>query len=139
MACKFKPLTDFLNDIPCDNYGEWTIDQDNDGFSENPRQMPYVVYSEIADKFINAFYLFKDEHLEYSLNNYRDILNANGMEWSTESMSQADVSKLDEQAVLALICGAIRADRFSEGALLNFFERGSIGRWLMRLSEIDNI
>jgi hypothetical protein len=53
-------------------------------------------------------------------------------------MFRADASKLDEQAVLALLCGAIRADRFSEGALLNFFENGSIRRWLNRLKEIDN-
>ncbi|MGI6010974.1 MAG: DUF6508 domain-containing protein [Ruminococcus sp.] len=33
--------------------------------------------------------------------------------------------------------GAIRADRFSEGALLYFFETGIITKWLNRLKEID--
>jgi hypothetical protein len=38
-----------------------------------------------------------------------------------------------------LLMGAIRADRFSEGALLYFFETGTITKWLNRLKEIDEI
>ena len=49
----------------------------------------------------------------------------------------ADVSSLDDQIVMALIMGAIRADRFCEGALFGFFKDGSMKRWLLRLKEID--
>lgn len=52
-------------------------------------------------------------------------------------MSEADVSELDGQAVIALLLGAVRADRFCEGALLGFFEDGSVKRWLLRLKEVD--
>lgn len=48
-------------------------------------------------------------------------------------MSGADVSELDGQAVMALLLGAVRAERFCDGALLGFFGDGSMRRWLLRL------
>lgn len=56
----------------------------------------------------------------------------------TKSMSEADVSQLDAQCVMALIMGAVRAERFCDGALLGFFRDGSIRKWLERLKEIDD-
>ena len=53
-------------------------------------------------------------------------------------MSGTDVSELDGQAVTALLLGAVRAERFCDGALLGFFEDGSMRRWLLRLREIDD-
>lgn len=44
---------------------------------------------------------------------------------------------LDARTVLALLIGAIRADRFCEGALLGFMKSGAIQRWLGRLKELD--
>lgn len=41
-------------------------------------------------------------------------------------MSDADVSSLDAQCVMALIMGAVLAERFCDGALLGFFKDGSI-------------
>lgn len=52
-------------------------------------------------------------------------------------MINADVSGLDERCVMALIMGAVRAERFCDGALLNFFNNGSIRKWLERLKKID--
>ena len=52
-------------------------------------------------------------------------------------MKNADVSSLDGKTVVALLVGAIRAERFCDGALLDFFEDGSIVKWLSRLKEID--
>jgi hypothetical protein len=51
-------------------------------------------------------------------------------------MSDADVSKLDAQCIMALIMGAVRAERFCDGALLGFFKDGSIQKWLERLKEL---
>ena len=53
-------------------------------------------------------------------------------------MSGADVSELDGQAVMALLLGAVRAERFCDVALLGFFGDGSMRRWLLRLREIDD-
>ena len=52
-------------------------------------------------------------------------------------MSGTDVSELDGRAVMALLLGAVRAERFCDGALLGFFGDGSMRRWLLRLKEID--
>ena len=67
------------------------------------------------------------------LNRYNDILIENGIEWESESMKAADVSKLDVRTVMALLVGAFRAERFCEGALMDFFKSGAILRWQHRI------
>ena len=52
-------------------------------------------------------------------------------------MSGAIVEDLDAKVVCALIVSAVRAERFYDGALLNFFKNGSMMRWLHRLREIN--
>ncbi len=37
------------------------------------------------------------------------------------------------------IVGAIRAERFCDGALLGFLENGCVVKWLERLKQIDDI
>ena len=41
-------------------------------------------------------------------------------------MSTVDVNRLDGQGIVALIMAAVRAERFCDGALKEFFENGSI-------------
>nr|WP_294681741.1 DUF6508 domain-containing protein [uncultured Anaerotignum sp.] len=57
--------------------------------------------------------------------------------WGMDSMSTAVVENLDAKCVLAMILGAVRAERFCDGALLGFFENGSIARWIERLKALD--
>lgn len=52
-------------------------------------------------------------------------------------MKNVDVSNMNMQCVLALIIGAIRADRFYEGTFIELFEGGYILKWLNRLNAID--
>lgn len=83
----------------------------------------YVEYRrEIAD-LEQVIYQFVDEHPEYGLNNYMDILQCYQIEWGVDSMSEADISHMDGRGIMALLVGAIRAERFSEGTLLNFFTK----------------
>ena len=89
-----------------------------------------------VDKFVEDVYAFHDEHPEFGLNRYGETLEKNGLEWGGK-MSTADVSDKDAQCILALIIGAVRAERFCDGALMGFFKDGSIEKWLMRLHEID--
>ena len=63
----------------------------------------------------------------------------NGLMWDEEAMTNADVSCLNGQAVMALILGAIRAERFCDGVLNTFFESGCIDKWLLRLQEIKDM
>lgn len=101
--------------------------------------MPFVDYSESVIDVENAIYRFVDTHPDLELNHYYDILKENGLAWETKSMEGADVSSLDGRAVMALLVGAVRAERFCDGALLRFFKTGCVERWLRRLQEIDGI
>ena len=137
MTRKFESLTKYIQQLKDDKFGDWVIDRENDGTPEHPIHMPFVNYSENVDFFRKDVWRFMEENEDMELNRYRDILNENGIEWGSDSMSEADVSSLNAQCVMALIMGAIRAERFCDGALLDFFENGSILKWLERLKEID--
>ncbi len=134
---KFDILTKYIPIIQSDIVGEWVIDKENDGTPEHPIQMPFVAYSEMVHNFINDVYTFEERNKDMELTRYGDILKDNGLEWSTESMKNADVSDLNVQCVLALIMGAIRAERFCDGALLYFFTSGSMLKWLERLKSTE--
>lgn len=137
MTRKFESLTKYIQQLKDDKFGDWVIDRENDGTPEHPIHMPFVNYSDNVDFFREDVWRFMEENEDMELNRYRDILNENGIEWGSDSMSEADVSSLNAQCVMALIMGAIRAERFCDGALLDFFENGSILKWLERLKEID--
>jgi len=134
---KFDILTKYIPMIQTDSFGEWVIDKENDGTPEHPIQMPCVDYSEMVDNFIDDVYAFEESNKDMELTRYEDILKDNGLEWDSESMKNADISSLNAQCVLALIMGAVRAERFCDGALLDFFESGSVLKWLERLKTID--
>ena len=134
---KFENLIKYLPLLEDNNIGTWIIDRENDGTPKHPIQMPFVNYSEMVHHFIEDVYDFEEKNKDFELTRYGEILEKNGLEWGSKSMSEADVSFLDAQCVMALIMGAVRAERFCDGALLGFFKDGSIKKWLKRLNEID--
>lgn len=138
MAEVYKTLTDFLPQIKDIDYGKWYPEkQTGDGSMERPFQMPFVVYTDVVEQFIKEVYRFEEKHPEYGLNRYHQILEKHSIEWSDESMTNADVTEIDGQGVMALILAAIRAERFCDGALLDFLKKGCIQKWLERLMELD--
>lgn len=134
---RFDVLTKYIAMIQSESIGKWIVDNENDGSPEHAIQIPFVRYSNIIDAFQEDLYKFCDEHPEYEHTRYNETLEKNCLEWNTESMQAADVSKLDAKCVIALLIGACRADRFCDGALLNFFESGCIINWLERLNNIE--
>ena len=134
---KFDILTKYISMIQKDNIGEFVIDKENDGTPEHPIQMPCVRYSEMVSNFIDDVYTFEKSNKDMELTRYGDILKDNGLEWDSESMKSADISNLNLQCVMALIMGAVRAERFCDGALLDFFKSGYILKWLERLKSIE--
>lgn len=134
---KFYDLTKYLSLIENDTIGEWIIDHENDGSPEHPKQFPFVAYTRLIHDFIEDVYKFNKEHKDFELNHYYSILEKNNLEWGSKSMREADVSKLDDRCIMAMIMGAVRAERFCDGALLGFFKDGSIRKWLERLKEIE--
>lgn len=135
---QFGRLTKYIPMIQTDPIGQWIIDQENDGSSEHPIQMPFPDYSKAADHFIRDVHAFHEHNQDMELTRYEEILKDNGLAWNLESMKNADVSHLNSQCVLALIMAAVRAERYSDGALLDFFQYGCIKRWLERLQSLES-
>lgn len=138
MADKFKILTKYIPQLAKTHYGSWIIDKKNEGTAEHPIQIPFVNYSGLVSAFILDVHNCMDENEDMGLNRYREILEKNNIQWETESMKDAKVSSLDAQCIMALITGAVRAERFCEGVLFDFLQSGCIAKWLNRLKEIDS-
>jgi len=121
-----------------DDIGEWVIDKENDGTAEHPIQMPFVNYSETVRRFIEDVYTFAEQHQEMELTRYSEILKENGIEGGMNDLVNVDTSNVNAQCVLALIMGVLRAERFCEGVILDFFTNGTIVKWLERLERLEN-
>ena len=134
---KYSALTKYINLLKNDIVGEWSCDKENDGSSERPMHLPFVIYSITVDKLTDDIYKFAKESDEIVLSKYADILNANGIKWGYDSMMKADASVLDAKCILALLIASLRAERFCDGALLEFIKNGAVIRWLKRLQELD--
>lgn len=134
---RFDILTKYIPIIQEDSIGEWVFDRGNDGTHEHPIQVPFVNYSEVVNNFIDDVYTFHKNNEDMELSRYGEILKDNGLEWDSVSMENADVSNLNVQGILALIMGAVRSERFCDGALFEFFESGCILKWLERLRIIE--
>ena len=137
MMKKYSALTKYINLLKNDNAGEWICDKENDGSSERPMHLPFVIYSITVNNLADDIYKFAKESDEIVPGKYADILNANGIEWGYDSMMKADASELDAQCILALLIASLRAERFCDGALLEFIKNGAVARWLKRLQELD--
>lgn len=134
---KYSVLTKYIDLLKNDNVGEWNCDKENDGSSERPIQLPFVIYSVTVKKLADDIYKFAKESDEIVPGKYAEILQSNGIEWGYDSMMKADASVLDAQCILALLIASLRAERFCDGALLGFIESGAVTRWLKRLQELD--
>ena len=134
----YESLTVFLEPLQNESSGEWIVDKTSKGTTDDPIQMPFVAFSKNNHRFIEAVYAFEDEHPDLGLKRYSDILEENGLSWSSKSMETTDVSLLDGRCVVALILGSIRFDRFCEGYLKDMIDSGFVAKWLFRLKEIDD-
>lgn len=137
-----KPVTEpyellrFIEVLDHKDFGSWVFSYGHAGTVEDPIPMPYVLYSNWIMQFEDAIYSVTEAHPEYELTDYFRILEKNGLEWGSESLASADVSEADEQCVLAMLLSIVRAERFSDGTLLEFLKNGHIQRWLKRLQEL---
>ena len=137
MMKKYSELTKKINLLENDNEGERIVDKENDGSSERPMHLPFVSYSIAVDNLADDIYKFAKESNEIVPGKYAEILQANGIEWGYDSMMKADASELDAQCILTLLIASLRAERFCDGALLEFIKSGAVTRWLKRLQELD--
>ena len=131
---KYDILFKYIDLFSNDTFGEWFFDKENDGSIAHPIQMPYVMYTQAVDDFVSDVHLCWEKS---GLKDYIHILNSHGIEWGSESMSNADINNLPSEAILALLLGAARAERFCDGALLDFLKSGSVQKWLHELKNRD--
>lgn len=134
---KFEILTKYIPMLQENRIGVWVIDRENDGTAEHPIQMPFVNYSEMVRQFINDVYTFEEQNKDMELTRYADILKENGLEWEMDDLENVDVSDLNAQCVLALVTGVVRAERFCDGIIFNFFKSGAMLKWLERLDCLE--
>lgn len=134
---QFEIITRYIPRLRNLRFGDWIFDYENDGSPEHPIQWPLVSYSDVVNRFIEDVYALEEVNPDLKLNQYGEILNKNGLEWSSKSMKNADAKVLDAQCLSALLMGIIRADRFNDGVLLEFFRTGKILEWLEMIEAHD--
>ena len=134
----FETLTRHIPELQSSSFGHWNEQpEDADGSPEHPYAWPHVIYGAAVDTLQEDLFALTDAHPEFEHTRYSDTLKENGIQWGADTMSKADVSDKDAKCMIALLVGAIRAERFCDGALLGFLTDGSIVKWLRRLEEID--
>ena len=131
----FEIITKYIGIFSDEEYGEWVIDREHSGTLDDPINIPHVCYSKIVNEFIEDVYSVVNA---FNIKKYDQILENHGIDWEYESMKNANVDDLPFEVVLALILGAVRAERFCDGALLGFLREGHIKKWLCRLKRIDD-
>lgn len=75
-ACGYEKLAVFLKSLQSEPAGEWIIDRMSNGTTDDPITMPFVELSRNTHRFIEAAYAFENEHPNFGLNRYSDILKA---------------------------------------------------------------
>ena len=137
-AEKFRVLTKYIGKIDFavsadDRVGEG----ENGGAPGLPARFPFIAFRDLVRSFEDEFLRFSESRPELRLADYQAILKSNGLKWDGGVMRRADAGALDAGCVLALIMGAVRADRLCRGALSGFLKDGSMLKWLKRLKDID--
>ena len=75
----FESLTKYLPELDrAEGYGDWVVDRESKGTTDDPIQMPYMNYERVVIEVEQAIYAFVDERPEFELTRYSDILERNG-------------------------------------------------------------
>ncbi len=87
----FDKLISLLEKLKDDEYGTWIVDHEHKGTPEDPIHFPFPVYSDVVEEFIDTIYEFCENHPEYNLTSYYDLLKDRGI----ENVDDADIDLLD--------------------------------------------
>lgn len=136
---KFDKLISLLEPLEKDGIGEWIIDKEHKGTKDDPKYIPYLMFTETVEELINAVYEFDNENPEFELKKYQELLKERNIEWGQRSMENTDVSNMDAQGVMALFMGMVRGERFRDGTIMRMIKSGTVKKWLLRLKEIKEM
>ena len=134
---KYSVLFKYIDLLSNDLFGNWVVDTVSAGTIEEPIQLPNVLYSHTVNEFIRDVYSCWENS---GLEDYIQLLNSHDIEWDSESMRNANVGELPSEVILALLLGAVRAEKFCDGALLGFLKDDTIQKWLgaLKAKESEN-
>lgn len=133
----FEKITCLIPELEKSVIGKVIFDNDHKGTVEDPIPMPYVDYEEIVMVLIKEIYAFAENHPDYDLHNYMEIMKANHIGFDGLDPKEVDVTKADAKLVMVMLMAVVRQDRFCDGLLLEYCQNGSVLRWIKRLKEID--
>ncbi len=131
---KFDEILALEEELKTDNFGELIVDNEHKGTKDDPMHMPYVVYTDVVRRLMNAVYSFCKNNPEYGLNDYLKILEDNGCR--DLDINSFDVSNVDDKVVMAMLYGIIRGERFCDGLILDSLKSGAISKLIERLRAI---
>ena len=128
----YEKITNFIEKF--DNmkkFGEWKGYYEDYKDGKKTFHAGYFDYNDTVEAFEDAMYD------GFTVRDYPDILEKIKERVGTQEIYDVSVSALNANEILACLTGAIRAERFCDGALAGALEDGFITRCLVRLREID--
>lgn len=114
----YESLTKYLEKFARDEFGTWIHNRGGDGTLEHPYMMSYVRYSDTAMDFRDDVYNFVSTHEEMDLIQYQDIIEANGIEWSSDAITAVAIKNLNAKCILAMMFCVVVEERFCDGLLI---------------------
>ncbi len=132
---KFDEILALEEELKTDSFGELIVDNAHRGTKDDPMHMPYVVYTDVVKRLMNAVYSFRNNNPEYGLNEYLKILEDNGCR--DLDINSLDVSTVDDKVVMAMLFAIIRGERFCDGLILDSLKSGAVSKLIERLRVIS--
>lgn len=135
---RFEKITSIIPALEDEGkHGEWIVDAEHRGASDDPVQMPFVGYGRAGEMLIEAVHECVEDLSEVmDVHDYMGVLESYGLH-GVDDIQAVDASACDAKCTLAMILAIVRQDRFCEGLLLHYLESGKMLEWMKRLAELD--
>lgn len=126
----YEQITSYLGKL---TPGHWQQPKNQgDGSAEHPLIACWIDYDETTEEFISKMY----EVVPNGGKDYGDVLREINMKYG-DDYYKVDISKLNGDMILYMMFAVIRGERFCEGIISKYIEKGTMDRWLTRLKELD--
>lgn len=129
---KFDSLTKYIPKLKDEGFVSWISEERKSGRRVLMPDGTNEKYLDIMGDFSRAFDAFLASHGEYNTENYMKAVEEYGI-----CSDPGVLESMNDYDIIMIICGAFRAERFCEGAILCSFEDGSFVRWLERLGQLE--
>ena len=127
-------LYKYIELFSSESFGKWVIGAMKEN-GDNYIRMPHVLYQRNVDSFIH------DVHACYEksgIDDYIKVLQSYGIEWRLDDMIRADIQGMPREVLISLLLGAVRAEKYVDGAIFRLLKNGVIQKWLSALKEMEN-